>query len=55
VRASEEGAVRLSVLLHKDFTEMLKGSPLTEDALCKIVQARLAENRAASPRRWFGR
>ena len=54
VRASEEGAVRLSVLPHKDFTEMLKGSPLTEDALCKIVQARLAENRAASPRRWFG-
>ena len=55
VRASEEGAVRLSILPHKDFTEMLKGSPLTEDALCKIVQARLTENRAADPRRWFQR
>ena len=55
VRASDEGAVQLSVLPHKDFTEMLKGSPLTEEAICKIVQARLAENRSANPRRWFQR
>jgi putative ABC transport system ATP-binding protein len=55
VRASEEGTVRLSMLPHQDFTAMLHGSPLTEEALCKIVQARLAENRAANPRRWFQR
>jgi ABC-type lipoprotein export system ATPase subunit len=54
VRANEEGAVRLMTLPHADFNAMLKGSPLTDEALCKIVQARLAENRAAAPRRWFG-
>jgi ABC-type lipoprotein export system ATPase subunit len=55
VRASDEGAVRLSILPHQDFTEMLHGSPLTDETLCKIVQTRLAENRAANPRRWFQR
>jgi len=54
VRASEEDQVRLVALPRKEFTEMLKGSPLTEEALCKIVQTRLAQNRAAAPRRWFG-
>jgi ABC-type lipoprotein export system ATPase subunit len=54
VRASEEGPVRLAVLPHKEFNEMLKGSPLTEEALCKIVKARLEQNRSASGRRWFG-
>ncbi|HSQ16435.1 MAG TPA: ATP-binding cassette domain-containing protein [Anaerolineales bacterium] len=55
VRSSDDSPVRLVTLPHKEFTEMLKGSPLTEEALCKIVQDRLAENRAAAPRRWFQR
>jgi ABC-type lipoprotein export system ATPase subunit len=50
VRASQERPVRLVALHHKDFAEMVVGSPLTEKALCKIVQARLAENRAADSR-----
>jgi ABC-type lipoprotein export system ATPase subunit len=55
VRASEENPVRLLELPHKNFMEMLKGSPLTEEALCKIVQARLSQNRAAAPRGWLHR
>jgi ABC-type lipoprotein export system ATPase subunit len=54
VRATQDRPVRLVALHRKDFAEMLVGSPLTEDALSRIVQARLAENRAADRRkRWF--
>ena len=47
VRASPDGPVELVALPHKDFAEMLVGSPLTEEALSHIVQARLAQNRSA--------
>jgi len=54
VRAAPERPVKLVVLRRKDFTEMLVGSPLTEDAISRIVQARMAENRAADRRRrWW--
>lgn len=54
VRASADSPVKLVALHHKDFAEMLVGSPLTEEAISSIVQARLAENRAADRRkRWW--
>ncbi len=45
--APDNGPVELIALPHKDFAEMLVGSPLTEEALSRIVQARLAQNRSA--------
>jgi ABC-type lipoprotein export system ATPase subunit len=54
VRAVQDRSVKLVALHRKDFAEMLVGSPLTEDALSRIIQSRLAENRAADRRkRWF--
>jgi ABC-type lipoprotein export system ATPase subunit len=54
VRASSDGPVKLVALHHKDFTEMLAGSPLTDEAICHIVQARLTQNKAADRRkRWW--
>jgi ABC-type lipoprotein export system ATPase subunit len=54
VRAAPDGPVKLVALHHKDFTEMLTGSPLTDEAICHIVQTRLAQNRAADRRkRWW--
>jgi ABC-type lipoprotein export system ATPase subunit len=54
VRATSDGPVRLLALHHKDFAEMLVGSPLTEEAISRIVQARLSEHRAADRRkRWW--
>jgi ABC-type lipoprotein export system ATPase subunit len=47
VSASSRGAVRLAALPRTEFMETLKGSPLTEDALSRLVQARLEENRTA--------
>jgi ABC-type lipoprotein export system ATPase subunit len=47
VSASSKGAVRLAALPRTEFMETLKGSPLTEDALSRLVQARLEENRTA--------
>jgi ABC-type lipoprotein export system ATPase subunit len=54
VRASPESPVRLGALHLKDFTQMLNGSPLTEESLTRIVQARLAEHHLADRRkpRW---
>jgi ABC-type lipoprotein export system ATPase subunit len=51
VRAANEGPVRLLALSRKNFLQMIKESPLTEEALCKIVQHRLEENRSADHRR----
>ena len=51
VLAAGEDSVKLAMLHHKDFIEMLEGSPLTEDAICRIVQARLAENRSMDSRK----
>ncbi len=53
VRASSDRPVKLVALHRKDFTDMLVGSPLTEEALSRIVQARLAEHKAADRRKWL--
>jgi len=45
VRAAEGGEVELLILPHAEFIKMMEGSPLTEDAICRIVQHRLEENR----------
>ncbi len=47
VRAGLEEPVELLVLPHEAFINMLAGSPLTQEAVGKIVQHRLAENQAA--------
>jgi ABC-type lipoprotein export system ATPase subunit len=54
VRAAPDSPVKLVALHHKDFTQMLAGSPLTDEAICHIVQTRLAQNRATDrKRRWW--
>ncbi len=54
VRAAPERSVKLVALHRKDFSEMLVGSPLTEEAISRIVQARMAENRSVDRRgRWW--
>jgi ABC-type lipoprotein export system ATPase subunit len=54
VRAAPDEPVELVALPHKDFAEMLVGSPLTQEALSRIVQARLAQNRSADKKvRWW--
>jgi ABC-type lipoprotein export system ATPase subunit len=54
VRAAAGEQVELIALPHKDFTEMLVGSPHTEEALAQTVQARLAQNRSEDRRhRWW--
>jgi putative ABC transport system ATP-binding protein len=58
VRASEDSAVRLLRLHREPFCELMAGSPLTEEALCRIVQARMEENRSLSRSRrkhWWTR
>jgi ABC-type lipoprotein export system ATPase subunit len=54
VRASADGPVKLVALHRKDFNDMLVGSPLTEEAISRIVQARLVENRLAGRKKlWW--
>lgn len=48
VRAAPEGPVELLALPREEFMRILSGSPLTEEALGKIVQLRLAENQLHS-------
>ena len=50
VRAAGDEPVKLLALKRENFLQMIKESPLTEEALCKIVQQRLEENRAADRR-----
>jgi ABC-type lipoprotein export system ATPase subunit len=50
VRAAPDDPVELVALPHKDFAKMLVGSPLTEEALSRIVQARLTQNRSVDRR-----
>lgn len=45
VRASSEGAVELLELPRDEFLRLLADSPLTQQALLKVVQSRLSENR----------
>jgi ABC-type lipoprotein export system ATPase subunit len=54
VRASPDEPVELIALPHKDFAEMVVGSPMTQEALSRIVQARLAQNRSADRKiKWW--
>jgi putative ABC transport system ATP-binding protein len=54
VRAAPDNPVKLVALHRKEFNAMLVGSPLTEETISRIVQARLAQNRAADRKRlWW--
>ncbi|MCD6425139.1 MAG: ATP-binding cassette domain-containing protein [Anaerolineales bacterium] len=44
VRASNQGPVELLALPREDFQWLMDQSPLTEEAICRIVQQRLDEN-----------
>jgi CRP-like cAMP-binding protein len=48
IRGAQEGPSELLVLPRDEFMKMLAGSPLTEEAIGKIVQHRMAENQALS-------
>jgi len=58
VRASLDGPVELLALSREDFEWLMAESPLTEEAICRIVQKRLEENEQAdrrkNKRRFFG-
>jgi hypothetical protein len=43
--------VNVIALPHAAFHELLKNSALTEEAICRVVQARLEEHRATNERR----
>jgi putative ABC transport system ATP-binding protein len=51
VRVSPEASVELVALHRAAFHKLLSESPLTEEAIGRIVQMRLSENRAADQRR----
>jgi CRP-like cAMP-binding protein len=51
VRASLDGPVELLALPREDFLWLMEESPLTEEAICRIVQKRLEENKQADRRR----
>ena len=51
IRAAPEEPVELVALHREAFKKLVSESPLTEEAIGKIVQLRLAENRAADRRR----
>jgi len=58
VRAAAEGPVELLALSRNDFNQMLDESPLTQDAISKIVQQRLQEHKTVDRRgKWklFGK
>ncbi len=50
VRAASDGPVELLVVHREDFTRVIEQSPITAEAIEKIVQQRLEEHRAADPR-----
>ena len=51
VRAAAEGPVELLALSRADFDQMLDESPLTQDAISRVVQERLQEHKTADRRR----
>ena len=51
VRAAAEGPVELLALSRVDFNLMLDESPLTQDAISKVVQERLKEHKAVDRRK----
>jgi putative ABC transport system ATP-binding protein len=53
VRAVVDGPAELLALQRDDFHNLLKESPLTEEALGRIVQQRLAENKSVDRRGGF--
>jgi ABC-type lipoprotein export system ATPase subunit len=50
VRAAADSPAELLTLPRQEFLHMIKDSPLTEEALCKIVQQRIEENRSKDRR-----
>jgi ABC-type lipoprotein export system ATPase subunit len=54
IRTTPEEAVELVALRRADFHKLVSESPLTEEAIGRIVQLRLEENRAADSRRKRG-
>jgi len=48
VRAADDGPVELLALPQEDFKWLMEASPLTEEAICRIVQQRLEENQQIS-------
>lgn len=55
VRAYAEGPVEILVIKRDDFLRVIEQSPLTADAIGKIVQERLAAHHAADSRKGFRR
>jgi CRP-like cAMP-binding protein len=51
VRSSIEGPTELLALPREDFQWLMNESPLTEEAICAIVQQRLEENKQADRRK----
>ena len=51
VRAAAEGPVEILALSRTDFNRMLDESPLTQDAISKVVQERLKEHKAVDRRK----
>ncbi len=51
VRAAAEGPVELLALSRADFNQMLEVSPLTQEAISKVVQERLKEHKATDRRK----
>ena len=51
VRAAAEGPVKILALSRTDFNRMLDESPLTQDAISKVVQERLKEHKAVDRRK----
>jgi CRP-like cAMP-binding protein len=50
VRASEQGPVEVLTIKREDFKRVIDASPITAEALGKIVQERLEAHRAADSR-----
>jgi len=50
VRASADGPVELLTVTREDFKRVMDQSPITAEAVGKIVQQRLEEHRAADSR-----
>lgn len=50
IRASADGPVELLVIKREDFKRVMDQSPITAEAVAKIVQERLAEHRTADSR-----
>jgi ABC-type methionine transport system ATPase subunit len=53
VRAAHDSLVEVVTLHREPFMQLLKESPLTQEALTKIVQHRLDEHRGAGRKNWW--